>query len=260
MAASWPLSLLIGLVAGYLSGQFGIGGGIVTTPALRLLLAQPELIAVGTPLPVIIPTAVAGAVSYARKGLVDLRVGAAIGAVGGAFSVLGAWGATLVGGDIVLIVTAVLIIYVAVDMGLAAMRHERQLHPGHPHAERQRSWRWLAGLGVVTGLYSGFLGLGGGFIVVPALVRIFAFPMKRAVGTSLVAVSLLAVPGTIAHYLLGNVDVGIALALSAGVVPGALLGAHVTAAAKERSVRIGFAALLLAVGLLLGLTEAGAFR
>lgn len=259
MAASWPLSLLIGLVAGYLSGQFGIGGGIVTTPALRLLLGAPELIAVGTPLPVIIPTAAAGAISYARKGLIDVRVGLVTGAVGGAFSVAGAWAATFVGGDIVLVVTAVLIIYMAADMALLAMRPERPRHATHLHAERRRSWVWLGGLGLVTGLYSGFLGLGGGFIVVPALVRLFAFPMKRAVGTSLVAVSLLAIPGTVTHYLLGNIDVGIALALSAGVIPGALLGAHVTAAAKERSVRIGFAAMLLAVGLILGLTEAGVF-
>ena len=259
MAASWPLSLLIGFVAGYLSGQFGIGGGLVTTPALRLLLGQPELIAVGTPLPVIIPTAAAGAISYARKGLIDLRLGVITGLIGGAFSVAGAWGASVVGGDVVLIATAVLICYMAVDMGILALRADRP-EPAHDaHVERRRSWLWLGGLGIVTGLYSGFLGLGGGFVIVPALVRVFAFPVKRAVGTSLVAVTLLAIPGTIAHYLLGNVDVGIALALSVGVVPGALLGAHVTAVAKEKTVRVAFAAMLLVVGLILGLTEAGVF-
>lgn len=255
--ASWPLTVLIGFVAGYLSGQFGIGGGLVTTPALRLLLHQPELIAVGTPLPVIIPTAAAGAISYARRGLVDVRVGMVTGIVGGAFSVMGAWGSSMAGGDVVLVATALLIVYMAVDMGALALRPERTERSRDAHARRQSSWLWLGALGVVTGLYSGFLGLGGGFVVVPALVRLFAFPLKRAVGTSLVAVTVLAIPGTITHYLLGNVDVGIALLMSAGVIPGALLGARVTAMAKERTVRVAFAAMLLVVGLILGITELG---
>jgi asparagine synthase (glutamine-hydrolysing) len=89
--------------------------------------------------------------------------------------------------------------------------------------------------------------------------RFFAFPAKRAVGTSLIAVTLLAIPGSIAHYLLGNVDLGLAAALAIGVIPGALLGAKVTAIARERTVRVGFAVLLLAAGLVLGLSELGVF-
>lgn len=257
MVESWPLVLAIGLVTGYLSGQFGIGGGIVTTPALRLLLGQPELIAVGTPLPVIIPTAAAGAASYLRRGLADTRVGVTLGLVGGAFSVAGAWAATRVGGSVVLLVTAALISYMAVDMALLALRTREDGPERTAHAERSRSWLWLGALGAATGVYSGFLGLGGGFVVVPALVRFFAFPAKRAVGTSLIAVTLLAIPGSITHYLMGNVDLGLAMALAVGVVPGALLGAKVTAMAKEKTVRVAFAALLLAVGLVLALTEAG---
>lgn len=257
MSISWPLVLAIGVLTGYLSGQFGIGGGIVTTPALRLLLGQPELIAVGTPLPVIIPTAAAGAISYIRRGLADVRAGVTIGLVGGAFASLGAFGATKAGGPAVLVVTAVLICYMAADMAVLAFRSERPEAERAVHAQRARSWRWLAAIGVVTGLYSGFLGLGGGFIVVPALIRLFSFPAKRAVGTSLIAVALLAVPGSIAHYLLGNVNLALAGALAVGVVPGALLGAKVTSLAKDKTVRLGFAAVLLLTGLVLGLTEAG---
>lgn len=261
MDLNWPLALLIGLAAGYLSGQFGIGGGIITTPALRLLLHQPELIAVGTPLPVIFPTALAGALSYARRGLVDWRVGVTTGLVGGVFSALGALAATRVGGSVVLVVTALLIVYMAVDMALLALKSARAGESGEvadASESPERSWVWSAALGVVAGLYSGFLGLGGGFVVVPALVRLFGFPIKKAAGTSLITVMVLSVPGTITHYLLGNIDVGLALALSAGVVPGALLGAHVTARASEKTVRIAFAVMLLVVGVVLGVTEAGA--
>lgn len=262
-AADIVASLLIGVGSGFLSGQFGIGGAMVTTPAIRLLLGRPELIAVGTPLPVIIPTAIAGAVAYWRRGTIDLRAGASIGIAGAASAVLGAWLTSLVGGSFVLVVTALVICYMAVDMALLAFRRrpagvEPGAVPAIPRPTTTRAWPGYLTLGLVTGLYSGFLGLGGGFIVVPSLIRWFHFDAKRAIGTSLVVVSVLAVPGSITHYALGHVDTGLAGAMMLGVVPGALLGARVTALASERFVSIAFAALLLVVGLVLAVTEIGA--
>lgn len=256
MAEHWLLAAALGFLAGYLSGQFGIGGGIITTPGIRMLLGYPELIAVGTPLPVIIPTALAGAVSYVRAGMADTRAGLAIGVFGGAFTVLGAWLTTLVGGSFVLLVTAALIAYMAVDMIVHVIKPGESVSPT-VHDERRRSWPWLGMLGAVTGLYSGFLGLGGGFIVVPLLVRLFGFPAKRATGTSLIAVSILAVPGTVTHYALGNIEPTLAFALAVGTIPGALLGAQVTMRSSERTLRIGFAALLIVVGVVLALSELG---
>lgn len=257
MAGSWLPAIAIGFVAGYLSGQFGIGGGIITTPAIRLLLGGSELVAVGTPLPVIVPTAIAGLFEYSRRGLVDLRTGVSIGIIGAGFSVLGAWLTALVGGDFVLYVTAALICWMAADMLQLALRPAPPLHVVEACERRRGSWVWLAAIGIVTGLYSGFLGLGGGFVVVPALVRFLGLDAKRAVGTSLIVVLLLAIPGTITHYLLGHIDVVIALGLTVGVVPGALLGARVTAGANERALKIAFAALLLVVGGLLAANELG---
>jgi len=251
------VAVAIGFAAGYLSGQFGIGGGIVTTPAIRLVLGYPELIAVGTPLPVIIPTAVVGAIAYVRRGLAEVRLGLSIGIVGAGFSVLGAWASDLVGGRIVLLVTAALICWMAVDMILLARQVPAQEAEGEAPGGQQHAWWKVGVLGIVTGLYSGFLGVGGGFVVVPALIRYFGLSAKRAIGTSLIVVSILAVPGTIAHYLLGHVDVALAVALMVGVVPGALLGARVTARAREESVRVGFAVLLLVVAAILAASELG---
>lgn len=256
------LSAVIGLVSGFLSGQFGIGGAMVTTPAIRLLLGRPELIAVGTPLPIIIPTAVSGAIAYGRRGMLDVRSGLIIGGAGSAASILGAWLTRLVGGSFVLVVTAAVICYMSVDMTLLAFRKaDGSMEPGAvpatPHGVVRRMTPWLAVLGLVTGLYSGFLGLGGGFIVVPALIRWFGFDAKRAIGTSLVVVSMLAVPGSITHYLLGNVDLALAASMMVGVVPGALLGARLTAVASEKTVKIAFALLLLVVGVVLALNEFG---
>lgn len=256
MQFTW-LGAAVGFAAGYLSGQFGIGGGLVTTPAIRMLLGGSAMIAVGTSLPVIIPTALTGAVAYRRAGLIDGRTGLAIGLVGALFSVLGAWGTVLVGGETIMFLTAALIAWMAIDMGIMAFRPERDQSKLATEQARTRSWVWVGVLGAITGLYSGFLGLGGGFVVVPALMRYFGFDAKRAIGTSLLVVLMLAVPGTITHYLLGHVDLGMAISISVGVVPGSLIGAKVTELSKERTVRVGFALMLLVVGALLALGELG---
>lgn len=253
---SLVVTALIGFAAGILSGMFGVGGGVLTTPAMRLILDTSALVAVGTPLPVIIPTALAGSYAYAKRGLIDGKAGVAIGLWGALAAVVGAYLSDLAGGSIVMFVTAGLILFMAVDMARQALSGE----PGPVAIPEHHPRRGpaLALLGIATGVYSGFLGLGGGFVLVPLLARWFGFPIKRAIGTSLVAVSILAVPGTVAHAALGHVDYLLALGLMLGVVPGALLGARLTAVASEKTVRFGFAGLLLATGFLLALNEIGA--
>jgi uncharacterized membrane protein YfcA len=115
----------------------------------------------------------------------------------------------------------------------------------------------IVALGAATGLYSGFLGLGGGFILVPMLTRLFGMPIKRAIGTSLAAIAILAIPGSITHYVLGHIDLVLALGLALGVVPGVLVGARLTAAAKERTLTVAFAGLLVFAGVSLALNELG---
>lgn len=246
------LAAVVGLGAGLLSGAFGVGGGAVTTPAIRMLLGYPELVAVGTPLPVIIPTAIAGAMTHARLGTADVRAGLLLGAWGAPAAVAGALLSRVVGGQAVLIITAVVIVAVAVDM----MRFSLSVAGGGPDNVSGRV-RSPALLGMATGLYSGFLGLGGGFVLVPLLYRLNGFPIKRAIGTSLVAVAVFAVPGSITHWALGHVDIGLALALTVGVVPGAIIGARLAFAARERTIRTVFALFLGSVGVVMGLAETG---
>ena len=230
----------VGFVSGVLSGMFGIGGGILTTPAVRLVLGAPALIAVGTPLPVILPGALTGALSYVRRGLADVRSGVLLGACGVVPSVAGAWFTTRVGGTVVLVATAGLILWAAFDTTSQVLKRPDAAAPGPdrpvdaaPSAPAGPRPVTVALTGVLAGAYSGFFGLGGGFVIVPLLTRFGRMPVKRAIGTSLVAVTLLAVPGTIAHARLGHVDWFMALALSVGVVPGALLGARLTARARD---------------------------
>lgn len=249
------LASAIGFVSGVLSGMFGIGGGILTTPAVRLVLGAPALIAVGTPLPVIVPGALTGALSYARRGLADVRSGLVLGGCGVVPAVAGAWLTARVGGAVVLLGTAGLILWAAGDTLLQVRRPVA----GSPSVDESVSHRpslaVLACTGALAGAYSGFFGLGGGFVIVPLLTRFGRMPVKRAIGTSLVAVTLLAVPGTVTHAWLGHVDWPMALALAAGVVPGALVGANLTARARDAHVQSGFAFLLAVVAVVLGVSE-----
>lgn len=259
--------IAVGLASGVLSGAFGIGGGLLTTPAITLLLGYPALIAVGTPLPVIIPGALTGAASYHRRGLADVRAGLLMAAVGAVGSVGGAFLSRLVGGTGVLLATAAVIAGASIDMFLQhraagaepavpgegesdeGLARESARAPARPRA------RALVAIGVVAGLYSGFLGLGGGFVVVPALTRWCGMPVKRAIGTSLVTVAALAIPGTLAHWYLGHVDWTLAGMLAIGVVPGAVIGARLTGRASDRSVRLAFATLLAVVGVWLAASQ-----
>jgi len=266
------LTLGIGFFSGVLSGAFGIGGGVVTTPAIRLILGLPALIAVGTPLPVIVPSAVTGAWNYYRNNVIGLRIGVAIGVVGSVFAVAGALATQYVGGRVVLIATAAIILWTAGDMVLQAISPPRvaleaaeesdAARPvGEPSTRRPDEstipWGWVAIIATVTGLYSGFLGLGGGFILVPLLTRFLHFSIKRAIGTSLLAISILAVPGTITHAWLGHVEWLLALVLTLGVIPGALVGSRITLGRSDRTVRIAFAVMLVIVGVWLGASELG---
>ena len=264
----------IGFVSGVLSGAFGIGGGIITTPAIALILGAPALVAVGTPLPVIFPSAVTGAINYFRRGSLDVRAGVTCGLVGSAFAVAGELVTQFVGGTVVLLATAALILYTAVDMILQVLlpprlgleaSEEREAFaaadaPAVTSSPRPVAWWSYAAIGALTGFYSGFLGLGGGFVLVPILTRWLGFDIKRAIGTSLLAIAILAIPGTITHALLGHVDWGLAAMLAIGVIPGAMLGSKMALGSSDRALRIAFALMLLVVGGWLGLREIGWLR
>ncbi len=264
-------TIAVGLASGVLSGAFGIGGGLLTTPAITLLLGYPALIAVGTPLPVIIPGALTGAISYHRRGLADIRAGIVMALAGTIGSVAGAFLSRVAGGTIVLLATAVVIAGASIDMLLQHYSAAGKAVPGEgesdeglapeptPAPVRARTLAFVA-IGAVAGLYSGFLGLGGGFVVVPALTRWCGMPVKRAIGTSLVTVAMLAIPGTLTHWYLGHVDWTLALLLAIGVVPGAVIGARLTGRASDRSVRLAFAALLAVVGVWLAATQLWGLR
>jgi uncharacterized membrane protein YfcA len=244
------LGVLIGGTAGLLSGLFGVGGGIVMTPGIQVLLGTQPLVALATPLPVIVPTALTGAVTYGRAGEVDLRSAAWMTAAGLGGSAAGAALTELVDPHLLLVATAALLAWQAVGV----------LRGGGPRRSVQRPAGPLPllAIGLAAGLVSGLLGIGGGLIIVPLLAGWAGMPLKRVLGTSLATIVVLVVPGTVVHAALGNIDWVICLALVAGAVPGAHIGAHLALGARERTLRILVGSFLLLISVAYGGRELAA--
>lgn len=239
------LGILVGFVAGIGSGLFGVGGGVVTTPAVNVLLGGTAIEAVATPLPVIFPTSLVGAWTYQRAGEVSRRAagwGAAAGMPGAA---LGAYLTRYVNAHLLLLVTSVLLAWTAFQV----MRGRAPRVPW----ERGTTPAWkYAAIGLGAGFVSGLLGVGGGIVMVPAYTVLIGMPIRRALGTSLVTISALVVPGTLVHWWLGHIDWAIFAVLTIGVVPGARIGARLALGASERTLRTAVSVFLLAIALLYG--------
>jgi uncharacterized membrane protein YfcA len=126
-------------------------------------------------------------------------------------------------------------------------------------AFRLTSAQYLKGaaIGLVAGLASGYVGVGGGFIMVPLMLSLLNVPMKLASGTSLIAVAILAIPGTIEQGLLGNIDYIAGIAIACGSIPGAALGARLIKYVPERMLRILFGCFLLVGAVMLVVKEIG---
>ena len=112
-------------------------------------------------------------------------------------------------------------------------------------------------IGLIAGLASGYVGVGGGFIMVPLMLAVLDIPMSLASGTSLIAIVILAIPGVIEQGLLGNIDYLAGIAIVVGSIPGALVGARLVRVVPERQLRFIFGGFLLVAAVMLMLNEFG---
>ena len=217
-AAAWRL-VVVGLIGGLLSGMFGVGGGIVMVPLLILLAGMDQRRASATSLAAIVPTAIAGSITYFANGQVDL-VAAALVAVGG---IVGGWiGATLLARlplEWLRWLFIALLVVVAVRLAIAAPERA-----GEPVPLDLGSGLGLVALGLVVGLASGLFGVGGGLIMVPAFITVFGLGDLMARGTSLVAMIPTAISGTLTNARTGIVDLRAAIIAGIAATVAALPG------------------------------------
>jgi uncharacterized membrane protein YfcA len=235
----WLALILTGIIGGLLSGAFGIGGGIIMVPVLIGLAGMDQRRAAATSLVAIVPTSIAGSLTYLANGEIDLVAGAivAVGAIGGA----------IVGSLLLRRIPLVwlrwmfilLIIAVAVRMLLVTPVRGEQLE-----LTGLLGLGYLA-LGLVMGICSGLFGIGGGVIAVPSLIGIFGMSDLIAKGTSLLVMIPTGITGTITNVRGRLVDVraGVVVGIAATIaaVPGVALALLLT----PRLSSILFAALLV---------------
>ena len=112
-------------------------------------------------------------------------------------------------------------------------------------------------IGLVAGLASGYVGVGGGFIMVPLMLSIIGISMRKASGTSLIAVMILAIPGVIEQGILGNINYLAGIAIVIGTIPGAVIGAKLVTKVPERTLRLSFGCFLIVAAVMLVLNEVG---
>ncbi len=235
-------ALLIGLSLGLL----GSGGSILTVPVLVFALGQPEKIAIAGSLAIVGSVAAAAAIPWALARKVDWRSVIWFGIPGIAGTVLGAWASVLVAGSVQLVTFA--------GVMLLASWFMLRDSPPTPGAVSLRGRHLVVADGLAVGALTGFVGVGGGFLIVPALVLLGRLDMHRAVGTSLVIIALKSAAG-FAKYLsvldaLGmRVDWTVIGLFSAVGVVGSLAGNRIAARLPQAALRRGFGALLIPMAL-----------
>ncbi|CAN5900428.1 sulfite exporter TauE/SafE family protein [soil metagenome] len=252
---AWWRIILVGAIAGFTSGLFGVGGGIVMVPALTLLAGYHHKLATGTSLTAIVPISVAGAGGYATAGEIDGAVAALIatGAVVGA--VLGTRYLQRINAPTLQLVFAGFMVVTAVRMVAGEDVGGDGIGP-----LTVATVVGLVVLGLAAGMLAGLLGVGGGIIIVPALTLLFGVPLVLAKGTSLAVIVPTAIMGTIRNRSSGltalrpGVTVGVAGMLSALAASQLSLGLDPTVSAAL------FALLLVAVAVHLARTALVARR
>ena len=269
---------LVGVAIGMLSGMLGIGGGLVLVPVFRLAFGHSPVGATATSLFTIVPTSISGALSHMRNKTCLPKLGLAMGIGGACTSSIGVWLAQISPGWLVMAAAALVICYSGFTMFRKALDAPRenvadgassQEPAGNPDGLPESAGEQpapsfspaqlvQAGLiGAAAGLASGYVGLGGGFIMVPLMLSITKLPMKLTSGTSLIAVLILATPATITQCVLGNVDYVVGIATACGTIPGAVLGARLVRMIPERTLRFIFAIFLVVAAILLVVKELG---
>jgi uncharacterized membrane protein YfcA len=242
----WWAITLIGAGVGFFAGLFGAGGSAVGTPLLHLV-GVPAFVALASPLPTAVPVALASSRAYWRRGFVERRILVWSVAVGFPATVVGALVTPYVGGRV--LVRVVEVVVAAIGVRLALFPHRAGAREGRPPAFRSR----MVGVAAVVGFFSGLLANSGGFLLAPLYLVVLHLPIKRALATSLAVSAVLALPGTVTHWLLGHIDWRVVLVYTVLAVPAAYLGARLAIRANPGWLAraYGVVLVLLAVGLLL---------
>jgi len=272
--------LLFGLggLVGILSGMFGVGGGFLMTPLL-FFIGIPPAVAVATGSNQIVASSVSGLLAHLKRKTVDLRMGSVllVGGLLGAAMGIAIFNHLRALGQVDLLVQLCYVIFLGTIGALMFIESVRALQrakkPGARKTRRKHGWVStlpfkmkfrVSGLyisvipplavGFFVGILAGIMGVGGGFIMVPAMIYLLGMPTKVVIGTSLFQIIFVATFTTLLHAITNEtVDVVLALFLLIGGVIGAQFGTRIGLKMKAEQLRVLLAILVLAVCFKLGL-------
>ena len=235
-------SLAFGVVVGLALGLVGGGSSILTVPILVYALGESVHLATSTSLAIVGANALVGAADHARAGRVCPRTALIFGGAGifGAFA--GTYLNHLASGRIILLGFDALMLVAAVAMARVRLG-DREGRPSLSGVSLR-----VIGAGLAVGVLTGFFGVGGGFLIVPALVLVLGLPMREAVGTSLLVIAINAAAALLGH-LHGGVDVGVTALFIVGGTAGSILGSRLSDRIDEGRLRLGFAGMVVLVAL-----------
>jgi uncharacterized membrane protein YfcA len=245
------LSALIGLSLGLIGG----GGSIITVPVLVYVLGVEAHEAVGMSLAVVGGTSLVGSFLHYRRGNLQMKTGLTFGVSG----ILGAFAGSpltkLLSPSALLMTFALLMFFIGVLMLRRKPAAESEIDR---LGEKPILWKaLLAGFGV--GVLTGFLGVGGGFLIVPALVMFGGLAMKDAIGTSLFVIFLNCVAGLVGHASQNGFDWGLTAQVTTLAVAGTIIGTLLSHKLEAKKLQKGFALFVLAVAIFLMIKNYGVF-
>lgn len=231
---------LIGLALGTLGG----GGSILTVPVLVYVLGFDPKLAIAMSLPVVGAAALVGVISHWRAGNVRLQTAAIFGSVAMVGSYAGARASVWFSARAQLLILGTVMVAAAASMLRNAA--EEELHESAaPHPAL------LLSVGLGVGVLTGLIGIGGGFLIVPALVILGRVPMKAAVGTSLLVIALNSTSGFLGHYGREVVPWGFVVRFTFVAMLGILAGTALVHHIPTRQLKRAFAFLLVVIGALI---------
>jgi uncharacterized membrane protein YfcA len=232
---------VIGAAAGVFGGFFGVGGGIILVPLL-VWLGFDQHRAHATSLASFIVIATAGAISYGLAGDVDLRVGLAVGVGGIIGSVIGASVMHRLSPRTLGIAFALVLFAAGVRMVFSG-----DPLPGTSEFEVTAQLAVALGIGLISGLFAGLVGIGGGVVIVPATVLFLGLDQHVAQGTSLVAIVLTAIAGSVVNVRNRRVRLKDSMLIGAGGVVGTLIGSRLALGLDGQTLSVAFGCFVLFV-------------
>jgi LPXTG-motif cell wall-anchored protein len=239
-----------GLVIGLILALVGGGGSILAVPLLVHLVGVDSVhVAIGTGAAAVAANALAGLVGHVRAGNVRWPCGLVFAGAGVLGAAIGAEAGKAFDGERLLFLFGLLMIGVGASM-LRKRKRELDADPRLTRATARHMLPRLIGSGLLVGLAAGFFGIGGGFLIVPALIFAAGLQIHVAIGTSLLAVASLGATTAASYALSGLVDWPLLGLLILGGAAGSLLGTRIGRwlAGRKRVLEVGFASLVIAVG------------